>query len=473
MDFASLNFLFIFFPLFVIIWTIVQHEYRLGFLLAASLVFICAGHSASLPVLLGIALLGYLLGRDIEKIKMQKKNASIWMLFGIMLLVGLLLYQKALSTDVVDVNKTNLSNFFPVLGLSFVSFQAISYIIDITRGTIPPETNFWKFLTYILFFPKLASGPIVRYKQFRDQVENWTLNWEQIANGIRRILGGVIKRLLIANQLGIVVDAVFNLPTPNIEPLFAWIALIAYTFQIYYDFSGYTDIAIGLGKIIGVNLPENFNYPYTAMSIGDFWRRWHITLSMWFREYVFYPLERRRLRFSNQPINLILVFLLTGLWHGISINFLIWGGIHGVAIALESLGGGRWVKSIWRPFRHLITILVVMLSWVFFRSSTSDYAFGFIGRLFGNATGLQTLPFTITKPFPLIEPTFLLILLFAFIFSFPVTTILRTIYQRTESNPFISIPLQLIGDVVVVVLFLLAIASQLSGSFQPGIYANF
>ncbi len=473
MDFASLNFLFLFFPLFAIIWIIVQHEYRLGFLLASSLVFVYIGHSGSLPALLGIALLGYILGRGIEKVKAQKKKASIWMSFGIILLVGVLLYQKNLSTEVIDVNKTNLSNFFPVLGLSFVSFQTISYIIDVTRGTIPPETNFWKFLTYILFFPKLASGPIVRYKQFRDQVGNWALNWEQIADGIRRILGGVIKRLLIANQLGVVVDAVFNLPTPNIEPRFAWIALIAYAFQIYYDFSGYTDIALGLGKIIGINLPENFNYPYTAISIGDFWRRWHITLSLWFREYVFFPLERNRLRFTNQPINLMLVFLLTGLWHGISINFLIWGGIHGIAIALESLGGGRWVKSIWRPFRHMSTILIVMLSWVFFRSSTSDYAFGFIGRLFGNIAGLQPLPFTMTRPFPLIEPTFLLILFFALIFSLPIKNIWRTIYQRTENNPFMSISLQLIGDVVVAALFLLAIASQLSGSFQPGIYANF
>src|SRR5690349_7412227 len=161
------------------------------------------------------------------------------------------------------------------------------------------------------------------------------------------------------------------------RPLFAWLALIAYTLQIYFDFSGYTDIALGLGKMIGITLPENFNYPYMAQGISDFWRRWHITLSTWFREYVFYPLERRKLRFAGQQINLVIVFLLTGLWHGPTLTFLVWGLLHGLAIAFESAGGGRWMKTQWRPLRHLYAISVIMLGWVFFRSPNLNYAFEF------------------------------------------------------------------------------------------------
>jgi alginate O-acetyltransferase complex protein AlgI len=182
-----------------------------------------------------------------------------------------------------------LNDVVAVLGLSYITFQVISYLVDVSRGTIPGERDFFRFTTYVLFFPKLVSGPITRYKQFSDQISSLNPSIEEIASGMRRVLIGVLKRILIANQLGIVANAVFDLPTPNTEPAFAWLALIAYTLQIYFDFSGYTDIALGLGRMMGITLPENFNYPYTAQSISDFWRRWHITLSTWFREYVFYP----------------------------------------------------------------------------------------------------------------------------------------------------------------------------------------
>jgi alginate O-acetyltransferase complex protein AlgI len=184
--------------------------------------------------------------------------------------------------------------------------------------------------------------------------------------------------------------------------------LAAYTLQIFFDFSGYTDMAIGLGQMIGLHLPENFNYPYLAQSISDFWRRWHITLTIWFREYVFYPLERRRFKWAGQQFNILIVFLLTGLWHGFKPTSIVWGLLHGIATALESTGFGRQLKKLWRPLRHLYTLLIIVIGWVFFRSDNLDFAFGFFQRLAGNTDGLVPLPFSQTTPLPFIEPSFIL-----------------------------------------------------------------
>jgi alginate O-acetyltransferase complex protein AlgI len=361
-----------------------------------------------------------------------------------------------------------------LLGLSYIAFQIISYLIDVSRGTIPAEQDAIKFMAYVLFFPKLVSGPITRYKQFRDQISSLNPDIIEVAGGLRRVLVGVIKRILIANQLGVVANAGFNLPAPNIEPHFAWLALIAYSLQIYFDFSGYTDVALGLGRMIGITLPENFSYPYTAQSISDFWRRWHITLSTWFREYVFYPLERHRTALTNQQINLVIVFLLTGLWHGPTLTFIAWGLIHGLAIAFESAGGGRWLKDLWRPLRHLYAMSIVMLSWVFFRSPDLNYAFGFLGRLLGNRSGITLLPFSQTSPFPFIEPSFLIITAVAMIFSMPVLSFWQTLRKRFENtNGLNAISLQVVEDAAVLALFVLSVAAHVSGAFFPNIYAKF
>jgi alginate O-acetyltransferase complex protein AlgI len=374
----------------------------------------------------------------------------------------------------VFLSSFQLHGVVALLGLSYITFQVISYLVDVSRGTILAEKDIVKFTAYILFFPKLVSGPITRYKQFREQISTLDPTVVDIAGGLRRVLLGVVKRILIANQLGVVANAVFNLPTPNVEPLFAWLALIAYSLQIYFDFSGYTDVALGLGKIIGITLPENFNYPYTAQSISDFWRRWHITLSTWFREYVFYPLERRRSRFTNQQVNLIIVFLLTGLWHGPTLTFLSWGLLHGLAIAFESAGGGRWLKNIWQPLRHLYAIVIILLGWVFFRSPNLEYAFGFVSRLVGNRSGISPLPFSQTTPFPFIEPSFLIIVIAGLLFSLPVASLWQNARRRFEgSNMRYFFLLQATEDIVVLALFILSVAAHLSGTFFPNIYAKF
>lgn len=475
MDFTTLLFLFAFLPSFIFLWLVVKAEYRLTLIFILNLGFIVIGQPTSLLPLVIIAVIGYGIGRSLDSMKARGKNSSLLMWIGICLAVLLLLGQKILVGYGLSGRLGKSSNFldiFPLLGMSYITFQIISYIVDVSRGTISSEHNFFKFISYVLFFPKIVSGPIMRYKPFMSQIANLSPTWDKMAMGLRRILIGVVKRLLIANQLGVVADAVFNLKIPNVSPLFAWLALIAYTFQIYFDFSGYTDIAIGLGEFIGITLPENFNYPYTAQSIGDFWRRWHITLSSWFREYVFYPLERRRTILNGQKTNLFIVFLLTGLWHGLTLNYLIWGGIHGLAIVLES--GSSWQKTIWRPLRHISTLLVIMLGWIFFRSPTLKFAFAFIGRLAGNEKGVSLQAFSQTTPLPFIEPSFLILLAVAVLFSMPVVNVWVKIRQHlTNVNQLYLIPLQAFEDVVIIVLFLLSVGSLLSGAFHPSIYATF
>jgi alginate O-acetyltransferase complex protein AlgI len=477
MDFTSLTFLFLFFPIFLSIYLISKPSLRLLLISIANVAFILAGQPWALLPLLGLSLVGYLIGRGIEAKRENKKVISILMWAGIVVNIALLAFVKligAYGTDIVPIGSLQPKGIVSLLGLSYITFQIISYIVDVYRGTIIAERDIVKYFAYVLFFPKLVSGPITRYKQFREQLVILDPTLGDFAAGLRRVLIGVIKRILIANQLAVVVNAVFDLPTPNVDPHLAWLALIAYSLQIYFDFSGYTDVALGLGKIVGITLPENFNYPYIAQGISDFWRRWHITLSTWFREYVFYPLERRKFRFAGQQINLVIVFLLTGLWHGPTLTFIIWGLLHGLAIAFESAGGGRWLKGLWRPFRHLYALSIILLGWVFFRSPNLNYAFGFIARLLGNRSGITPLPFSQTSPLPFIEPSFLIIIVVALIFSMPVVSLWQKARKRFEtSNSLYVLYLQALEDVTVLALFVLSVAAHVSGAFLPNIYAKF
>jgi len=478
MDFSSLAFLFVFFPIFISVYLLAKPSLRLFLISVANIFFIATGQYITLLWLIGITLTGYAVGRLIETNKKKGLKTSWLVWFGIGVNLGLLIIFKLLATYGINpVFKMILPHFSSVvapLGLSYIAFQVISYVVDISRDTIPAENDIVKFMAYILFFPKLVSGPIVRYKQFRDQISSLDPTIDDISGGLRRVLIGVLKRILIANQLGTVANAVFNLPAPTIDPLFAWLALIAYTLQIYFDFSGYSDIAIGLGKIVGITLPENFNYPYSAQSISDFWRRWHITLSTWFREYVFYPLERRKIRFAGQQFNLVIVFLLIGLWHGPTLTYLIWGLLHGLVIAFESAGGGRWIKTMWRPLRHVYAISVILIGWVFFRSSNINFALGFIARLLGNKSGIHPLPFSQTSPIPFIEPSFVIITITALLFSLPITSAWKIFRCRLEnSNTSYFFFLQAIEDIIIVTFFVLSIAAQISGTFLPNIYAKF
>ena len=297
---------------------------------------------------------------------------------------------------------------------------------------------------------------------------------QSVADGLRRFAIGLIKKILIADQLAKIANPAFNLSTPNFTPYIAWLALLAFTLQIYYDFSGFTDMAIGLGRVFGFTLPENFDQPFTSRSIGEFWRRWHMSLTGWFREYVFYPLERHRLPVFGQQLNILLVFLLTGLWHELTVNFLIWGLIHGAALALESTAIGRRLKNAWRPLQTIYVISIVAFSWIFFRSPSLSYAWDFIKRLWGDASGVTPLPFSATRPLPFIDPTTWLALGLGLLFLMPFRSILSSWWIFIKQRyPRLGIFPRLVADLVLLVLFWSGIAVLTSGGIAPGIYDRF
>jgi alginate O-acetyltransferase complex protein AlgI len=483
MDLSSLIFLFLFLPVFLLIYLVSTQRLRLPIVLAASIFFLAWGGKTALWWLGGILISGYLLGLAIARTKEKGGRFSIWLWVGIavnLLILSFFKFSTAFGQDGFVrlhmpqewiVPATGLA--VPV-GLSYITFQMISYLVDVWRGNAPVEKNFMAFAAYLLFFPKLVSGPITRYKPFALQMEQLNPSVDDIAAGFRRLLAGFVKRALIANQLSLMSNAVFDLPTANVAPVFAWLALIAYTLQIFFDFSGYMDMAIGLGMMIGFRLPENFNFPYFAQSIGDFWRRWHITLSSWFRDYVFYPLERRRIRWIGQPINILIVFLLTGLWHGFKPTFIVWGLLHGFALVLENLGLGRLLTKVWQPLRHLYTLTIVMTGWVFFRSNTLDFSFEFFRRLAGDTSGLTLLPFSVSTPMPFIEPSFLLALIAGYYFSLPISSIWNRIRAGFEKRQaYFYFLFQIFEDVSLVLLFILGLALLLSYDFFPNLYAKF
>ena len=491
MDFISLEFLFVFLPIFLTIYTISkQPKTRLVIIAIASLLFILAGRRpvATFFWLSSISVITYAAGYIIEKNRQNMLTAQKVTWAGVIAVVATLIFFKAFASGYGD-GRINLllcnqsiklflcnndtKNLLIPIGISYITFQSISYIIDVHRNRISHERDFIKFLSYSLFFPKLTSGPITSYKNIHSQLNTLEATPNDIAAGIRLILGGTTKRLLVANQVGIVADAVFGMPANGITPGFAWLGLLAYSIQIYFDFSGYTDIAIGLAKTMGINLPENFNYPYIAQSISDFWRRWHITLSSWFREYVFFPLERNRLKFIGKQLNVLVVFLLTGLWHGFNPTFIVWGLIHGVFIAFESSIGMSWLNKMIRPLRHLYTLSIVLLGWVFFRSPDFNFAILFIGRLFGNSTDISPLPFSQTTPLPFIEPSFIMALIVGIIFSMPIFSVFDKIKKKMEEKPSTLLAFLITQDIVLILFFVLAIAAQLAGSFAPNIYAKF
>ena len=319
-------------------------------------------------------------------------------------------------------------------------------------------------------------GPIARYRSLKEQLIVRKYDVSLIANGARRFIQGLAKKILIADQIAKIVNPAFGLPDPSFSTSIAWLVLIGYALQLYFDFSGYTDMAIGLGQMFGFTFMENFNYPYISKSITEFWRRWHISLSSWFRDYVFYPMERkdRRAGHSHQSLNIFFIFLLTGLWHGLTINFVIWGLIHGAATALETLWIGKWLKNVWAPFQHIYTISIILFGWVFFRSSTPLFALQFLARLTGSQQGISPVSFMIMKPLPIIEPSIIAALIFAVIFSIPFLPWVKKLWRNFANYSTVLSTLGMIGtDLFTLFLFVSSIAAMISSTYVANIYGKF
>ncbi|MFK8012902.1 MAG: MBOAT family protein [Marinicellaceae bacterium] len=281
------------------------------------------------------------------------------------------------SFSEIDLNPIHLP-----LGISFFTFQAISYIVDVYRKDVPAQQNPFDLALYISLFPQLIAGPIVRYHDVANQIKSRNHSFEMFSSGVERFIFGLAKKVLIANSLGEVADTIFLATNNDLTLPLAWIGIIAYALQIYFDFSGYSDMAIGLGRMFGFRFLENFNYPYISTSVREFWRRWHISLSTWFRDYLYIPLGGSRKSPIRIYLNLLIVFITTGFWHGASWNFMVWGLFHGFFLASEHAGIFKFMDKVWRPIQHLYLLIIVLIGWVFFRAETLTQGVSYVGIMF-------------------------------------------------------------------------------------------
>lgn len=396
MVFSQFSFLFIFLPIFLFIYWIIKQEYRNIFLLGASVLFYFIGEKQSTWILLAAILINYGFGLLIDKLK-NKRNANqsvlklaLWACVGANL--SLLGYYKYANFFVNSTNHfaswagiswyVDLPPIALPLGISFFTFHALSYVVDIYRGEVKASKSLVNVGAYFAMFPQLVAGPILRYNQVSSALLSRVITPQAVVGGITIFVLGLAQKVLIADPLAVIADAAFALPHQDLTMLSAWLGALAYSFQLFFDFWGYSQMAIGLAMMIGFKFPINFNYPYISSTIQEFWRRWHMTLSFWFRDYVYIPLGGGRVAPWRVYLNLMLVFALTGLWHGASYTFIVWGLWHGMFLLIERANPeffGRLPKWL----SHFYTLLVVIVGWVLFRSVDFSSALVWLGHMFG------------------------------------------------------------------------------------------
>ena len=390
MLFSTMTFVFMFLPIVLVLYLVTKKELHNPILLISSIIFYAWGEPKYLAIMLLTILINWLGAIGVDKFKNHKK---LVLALTIIANLGFLIYFKYFNFLIDNCNNIFHSHIDPLnivmpIGISFYTFQALSYVVDVYRGDCNVQKDIYKLALYICLFPQLIAGPIVKYHDVAEQIDSREVNFEKVDLGVKRFIIGLSKKMLIANTMGAIADKIFIQNPDTFSPLVAWIGSIAYTFQLYFDFSGYSDMAIGLGLIFGFKFLENFNYPYISKSITEFWRRWHISLSTWFKEYVYIPLGGNRKGKLKTLRNLGIVFLLTGIWHGAAWNFVVWGIWHGFFIIIEKIINikefeqkhtQKWVRFL----QHIYCIFAFLIGWVMFRSETMSYAWTYIKNMFG------------------------------------------------------------------------------------------
>lgn len=448
MNLASLLFLFIFLPILLTAIYILRrlHASELiisGFIVIASLLFYAWGGLFNLLLLLALSLVNYAFSKIICHISSEAFMRKFLLFCGIGLNTGLLISYR----------------FFPnpPIGLSFFIFMSLAYIIDVYQSEDSLEYSLIRYLEYIFLFPKICMGPITRYGQLKEDLHYHKITESNTYLGIRRFCVGFCKKILLANQMGAAADAMFQ-SGASIPVGYAWVGILSYTLQIYLDFSAYTDMAIGLGLVLGIHLPENFNYPYAAKSIQDFWRRWHISLSSWFRDYVYIPLGGNRKGKLRTYANLLTVFLLTGIWHGTSWNFIIWGGFHGMLQLFERSPLGKLLRKTPVLLQHIYALVMVMAGWVFFRSDTLKDALAYFRCLLGTSPTSEV-SLNMMKA---LTPQYFFFLAISILAVSPIAH--KIPKNRKMHWSF---------DCALLMTFILAICFMAAGNYNPFIYARF
>ncbi|MBP6334839.1 MAG: MBOAT family protein [Bacteroidia bacterium] len=474
MVFSSSIFLFVFLPIVLSIYLIADKKYKNAVLLLSSIYFYSWGAPKFIFVILGVTFIDFFLVRKLYYSR-KLSTRNIFLVLSLSINLGLLFYFKYSNFFIENIN-VFLKGFginqivwlelvLPI-GISFYTFESLTYVIDVYRRVHAPLKNFWEYQLYIILFPKLIAGPIIRYHDIADQIKDRSLSetTENRINGLFRFIIGLSKKILLANVLGEFADKAFSLPIDQVNSSVAWLGMLCYTFQIYFDFSGYSDMAIGLAMLFGFKFPENFNNPYISQSITEFWRRWHITLGAWMKNYLYIPLGGNKVDSKTRLyFNLWLVFLASGLWHGASWNFVIWGAYHGLFLVLERMFLLKVYKRIGKVASILICFLIVNIGWVYFRADDLGMANQFISKLFSNNFGDLPLRFDYKSLSILIAALFLV-----FIWGFKKNEeFQQTILASLTKKGLI------LKSITFILLFIICSGYIVASDFNPFIYFRF
>ena len=471
MVFSSNIFLFFFLPIFLIAYFVTPQKFRNYTLLLFSLIFYAYGAPDFVFLLVGECIINYFLVRGMTKTE-KTGTKKLLCALSIVMALGLLLYFKYANFFMENLNVImGWAHHEPVswmkvalpIGISFFTFQSITYTIDVYRGTTPPSQKLTDYVLYIMMFPQLIAGPIVNYNSVAAQLVSRTSTMEDRVVGFYRFVIGLGKKVLIANTLAAYADQVFGMNYGDLATGTAWIGILSYTFQIYFDFSGYSDMAIGLGKMMGFRFPENFNDPYTSRSVTEFWKRWHMTLGNFIMNYLYIPLGGNRKGKGRMYFNLWLCFLLSGLWHGASWNFVLWGAFHGLFICADKLFLKNALKKIGTIPSVIITFFLVAMGWVLFRVNTAADAGGFYQALFAFKDGMTVAG----------DSQFWCVFVLSIIFSFLTLTQAGQKLQDKIFADSYSKPLSWTMFAITLVLFILSAGSLCVSDFNPFIYFRF
>jgi len=471
MVFSSITFLIYFLPLFFLVYFLIPDRFKNGWLVLASLLFYCWGA----PLFVGVVMLSCAIDFFLA-LRFRSRNGRLYFIIAIITNVVMLVYFKYANFFVENFNYMAIqltgqaipwSKVILPIGISFLTFQKISFLTDVYRKDAEPQKSYWNYLLFVILFPHLIAGPIVRFKEISWQITNrfHEIIPVNIYLGLVRFIIGLSKKVLIANIMGDQANQVFDLPDGSIDFTKAWVGILAYAFQIYFDFSGYSDMAIGIAKMAGFRIPENFNFPYTSRSITEFWKRWHITLGSWMKDYLYIPLGGNRVAVRRVYFNLFTVFLLSGLWHGASWNFVIWGAFHGLFLVAERIGLSRLLKKAGTPISVIYAFVVVVTGWVFFRSTDLEQALAFLHKMYSSPVidGSYLLG---------LNARFLFVAIAALLFSFMPDRAqerLNSIYAHGNHRMAVNIAV----CAMVLILYALNLGELYATGFNPFIYFKF
>ncbi|MBS5985526.1 MBOAT family O-acyltransferase [Clostridium sp.] len=458
MIFSSILFIFRFLPIALILYYITPQKYKNLILTLLSLVFYSWGEGKYFLIMIASIIIDYTAGRLIYRYKSEIKKKTIVLCISLVFNLGLLFFFKYFNFFIDNINNIfNLAikgvKITLPLGISFYTFQTMSYSIDVYRGKVVPEKNIINFAAFVTLFPQLIAGPIVKYTDINKEISRRVITKDNVEVGIEKFILGLGRKVLIANNIGMLWTEVEGIGFENISTPLAWLGIISFGLQIYFDFSGYSLMAIGLGKMLGFNFPENFNYPYISRSISEFWRRWHITLGSWFKEYVYIPLGGNRKGKVRVTFNLFIVWALTGLWHGASYNFLLWGLFFFLLISIEKLGVINFLNK-HKVFSHIYTIFLLLIGWTLFAITDFNGIYEYLSKLFFYSNGEEWIYYLRNYGVSLI---------IAIIFSLPLVSMF---YKKIENFKWIK-------TIILMGIFIISVAYLVDATYNPFLYFRF